>query len=94
VAASEIEGVVVGALRAAYPDDADLGDRAIIEARVERIVLGAGTILIRANSYPSEAIDVAWSPPALGGRREILIANGSDGHDRGIKAEARTVLLR
>jgi site-specific DNA recombinase len=27
-------------------------------------------------------------------RREILPANGSDNHDRGIKAEARAVLLR
>ena len=94
VAASEIEGVVVGALRAAYPDNADLSDQTIIEARVERIVLGDGTILIQPSSDASGAIEVAWSPRAVGGRREILIASGTGGHDQGIKAEARIVLLR
>ena len=94
VAASKIEGVVVGAVRAAYPDDADLSDRAIIEARVERIVIRAGTILVQPSSDTSEAIEVAWSPRAVGGRREILMANGAGGHDQGIKAEARIVLLR
>ena len=62
--------------------------------RVERIVLGAGTILIQPSSDASEAIEVAWSPRAVGGRREILMANGTGGHDQGIKAEARIVLLR
>jgi hypothetical protein len=37
---------------------------------------------------------IAWSPWPPGGRREILPANGSNNHDRGIKAEARIVLLR
>jgi hypothetical protein len=84
----------VGALRAANPDDADLSDRAIIEVRVERIVLGVGTILVQPSSDAADAIEVAWSPRAVGGRREILMANGTGGHDQGIKAEARIVLLR
>ena len=41
-----------------------------------------------------EAIEIAWSPPAPSGRREILVANGVTHQDGGIKAEARTVLLR
>ena len=94
VSASEIEAAVVDALRAAYPDDADLSDRALIEARAERILVRVDSILIHATADPSQAIEVAWSRPAQRGRREILAANGSDGHDRGIKVEARTVLLR
>jgi DNA invertase Pin-like site-specific DNA recombinase len=94
VAASEVEAVVLDALRTAYPDDANREERAIIEARIERIVIGAGTILIHPSSDPSEAIEVPWSPRAIGGRREILGSTEADGADRGIKAEARTVLLR
>jgi hypothetical protein len=94
VSASEIEAAVLDALRAAYPDDADLSDRALIEARAERIVVRADSILIHATAHPSQSIEVAWSRPAQRGRREILAANGSDGRDRGIKIEARTVLLR
>jgi hypothetical protein len=94
VSASEIEAAVVDALRAAYPDDNDLTDRALIEARAERIIVGVHSILIHATAEPSQAIEVAWSRPVQRGRREILAANGSDGHDRGIKSEARIVLLR
>jgi site-specific DNA recombinase len=85
VSASEIEAVIVDALRASYPDDAD-DDRALVEARLERVVLRAGSILIHRSSDPESPIEIAWSPPPLGGRREILPANGSDNHDRGIKA--------
>src|SRR3954469_15082779 len=60
----------------------------------ERIVLRTDSILIRLGSDDGHRIEIAWSPPARSGRREILAANGSHGHDRGIKAEARTVLLR
>ena len=78
VSASEIEAVVVDALRAAYPDDADLDDRALIEARVERVVLGpAASSSTRAQTQQSP-IEIAWSPPAPRGRREILAADGSD----------------
>jgi hypothetical protein len=94
VSAPEIEAAVVDALRAAYPDDADLSDRALIEARAERILVRVDSILIHATADPSQAIEVAWSRPAQRGRRQILAANRSDGHDRGIKVEARTVLLR
>ena len=45
-------------------------------------------------SDPASPIEIAWSPPPPRGRREILASRGSEGHDRGIKAEARTVLLR
>ena len=94
VSAPEIEGVIVGALRAAYPEDANLDERAIVEGRVERIVVRAGSILIDLSSDSSEVIEVAWSPPAARGRREILASTGTLDDDRGIRAEARTVLLR
>ena len=94
VSAPEIEAVVVDALRAAYPDDAALEDRALIEAQIERIVLRAGSIVMHPTSDPASPIEIAWSPPPPRGRREILASRGSEGHDRGIKAEARTVLLR
>jgi hypothetical protein len=94
VAASEIETVVLDALRATFPNDADREERALIEAHVERIVLKVGAILVHPSSEASEAIEVAWSPPAARGRREILASTDIDGEDRGIKAEARTVLLR
>ena len=94
VSAPEIEAVVVDALRAAYPDDAALEDRALIEAQVERVSLRAGSIVMHPTSDPASPIEIAWSPPPPRGRREILASRGSEGHDRGIKAEARTVLLR
>ena len=94
VSAPEIEVVVVDALRAAYPDDAALEDRALIEAQVERIVLRAGSIVMHPILDPASPIEIVWSPPPPRGRREILASRGSEGHDRGIKAEARTVLLR
>ena len=50
VSAAEIETVIVDALRASYPDDADLDDRALVEARLERIVLRAGSILVHRSS--------------------------------------------
>ena len=94
VSASEIEAVVVDALRAAYPDDADLDDRALIEARVERIVLRAGSILIHPSSDPAEPIEVAWSPASAAAGVRSSAARRHERHERGIKAEARTVLLR
>ena len=54
VSASEVEPIVVDALRAVYPDDADLGDRALIEARAERVLLRAESILIHADFRRSE----------------------------------------
>ena len=77
-----------------YPDDAALEDRALTQSRIERIVLWAGSIAIHPTSDPASPIEIAWSPPPPRGRREILASRGSEGHDRGIKAEARTVLLR
>jgi site-specific DNA recombinase len=94
VSAPEIEAVVVDALRAAYPDDAALDDQALIEAQMERIVLRGGSIVMHPTSDPAGPIEIAWCPPPPRGRREILASEGSEGHDRGIKAEARTVLLR
>ena len=90
--ASELEAVIVEALRTAYPDDTELDARALIEARVARVVVRAGSILVQPSA--DEAIEIAWSPPAPSGRREILVANGVTHQDGGIKAEARTVLLR
>jgi len=39
VPAPEIEALVVDALRARYPDDAALEDRALIRARAERVLV-------------------------------------------------------
>jgi site-specific DNA recombinase len=50
VSSSEIEAVIVDALRASYPDDAGFDDRALIQARLERVVLRAGSILIHGSS--------------------------------------------
>ena len=95
VSASEIEGLVVQALRTAYPDDAEQDERALISARVERIVLRAGSIDIHPQSDPQSPMVLPWSPTGAQRRRAILRAAGSDSaSERGIKAEARTVLLR
>ena len=95
VSASEIEAVVVAALRAVYTDDADLDERALIQERVERVVLRAGSIDIHPHSDPATPIVLAWSPTPAGGRREILRSPGIESESsRGIKSEARTVLLR
>jgi site-specific DNA recombinase len=71
-----------------------LDDRALIQAQVERVSLRAGSIVMHPTSNPASPIEIAWSRPPPRGRREILASRGSEGHDRGIKAEARTVLLR
>ena len=78
-----------------HPDDADLDERALIQAQVERVVLRAGSIDIHPHSDPATPIVLAWSPTLAGGRREILRSSGIESESsRGIKAEARTVLLR
>jgi site-specific DNA recombinase len=94
VSAPQIEAVVVDALQAAYPGDAALDDRALTRSRIGRIVLRAGSIVMHPILDPASPIEIAWSPPPPRGRREILASEASEGHDRGIKAEARTVLLR
>jgi site-specific DNA recombinase len=94
VSASEIEAVVVQGLRTAYPDDANLDERALIRARADRVVLRAGSIDIHPSSDPATPIGLAWSPNPTTRRREILGSSAVDVHERGIKAEARTVLLR
>ena len=84
VSAPEIEAVVVDALRAAYPGDAALEDRALTQSRIERVVLRAGSMVMHPTSDPASPIKIAWSPPPPRGRREILASRGSEGHDRGI----------
>ena len=95
VSAPEIEAVVVDALRAAYPDDAALEDRALIEAQ-DRAHRPAGRQHRHASdlrpSKPDRDRMVARHLRAADARS--WQAEGSEGHDRGIKAEARTVLLR
>jgi site-specific DNA recombinase len=62
---------------------------------MERVVLRAGSIDIHPRFDPATPIVLAWSPIPTGGRREILRSSALDSEsDRGIKAEARTVLLR
>src|SRR5215204_6106975 len=61
--ASEIEAVILQALRTAYPDDADLDERALIHARVGRIVLQVGSIDIHPCSDAAQ-MNLAWSPTA------------------------------
>jgi site-specific DNA recombinase len=58
------------------------------------VVLRAGSILIHPRSDEGHPIEIAWSPRAPSGRREILVADGGTNHERGIKPEARIVLLR
>src|SRR3954470_9715708 len=72
--ANKVEALVVEALRAAYPSDVELDDRALIEARVERVVLRAGSVEIVPATGPSSAIAIAWTPASLSRRREILAA--------------------
>ena len=95
VSAAEIEALVVQVLRTGHPDDADLDERTLINARVQRIVLRAGSIDIHPESDPRSPIVLPWSPTPMQRQRAILRSSVSDIEpDRGIKAEARTVLLR
>jgi site-specific DNA recombinase len=94
VSASEIEAVVIQALRTAYPGDADLDERALIHARLDRVVLQLGSIDIHPCSDGATPIALTWSSTPTTRRREILRSSEADGHQLGIKAEARTVLLR
>jgi site-specific DNA recombinase len=94
VSASEVEAVVLQALRTEYPDDADLDARIVVQERIDRIVLQAGSIHMHPASDPGTPIVLQWSPLPSRARREILRASEAENPDRGIKAEARTVLLR
>src|SRR5215208_1180435 len=90
VSASEIEGLVVQALRTEYPDDADREERTLITARVQRIILRAGSIDIHLESDPQSPVVLPSSPSATKRQRAILRAAGSDSaFERGIKAVAR-----
>jgi site-specific DNA recombinase len=93
VSASQIEAVILEALRTAYPDDVDLEERALIHARVDRIVLQTSSIDVHPSS-DAALMKLAWSPATTVRKREILRSSEADGHQLGIKAEARTVLLR
>jgi hypothetical protein len=93
VSASEIEAAVVQALRTAYPDDADLEERALIHSRVDRIVLQVGSIDIQPCS-DAALMKLAWAPTPMVRKREILRSSEADAHQLGMRAEARTVLLR
>jgi hypothetical protein len=94
VSAAEIETAVVDALRAAYPEDASLEDRDLIAARLERVVVRLGRLLIHPSSDPGSPIEVDWSPEASSAKREVLRPDGRTDEHRGMKAEARAVLLR
>jgi hypothetical protein len=95
VSAAEVAALVVQILRTTYPDDADLDKPTLIKARVQRIVLRAGSIAIHPESDPRSPMVLPWSPPASQRQRAILRSSVSGiESDRGIKAEARTVLLR
>ncbi len=94
VSAPEIETAVVHALREADPEDAALEDRDLIAARLERVILRAGSLLIHPGSDLASPIEVAWSPVASSAEREVLRPDGRSDEHRGIKAEARAVLLR
>ena len=91
VSASEIEALVVDALRAAYPDDADLDERALIDAGSSASSCGpAASTSIRPRTQQARSC-LPGHATARGARDPGR--QGSDA-DRGIKAEARTVLLR
>jgi hypothetical protein len=91
VSAAEIEAFVVQVLRTEHPDDADLDERTLINARVHRIVLRAGSIDIHPEADPRSPVVLPWSPTPRQRQRAILRSSVSDlVSDRGIKAEART----
>jgi hypothetical protein len=94
VSASAIEALVVEALRTAYPDDAAVDERSLIASRVHRVVLRAGSIDVHPHPDRAAPIVLPWSPPVRRRQRAILRPSTSAGEpERGIKAEARTVLL-
>jgi len=94
VSAPEIESFIVQALRTAYPLDGDLDDLALIYARADRLVLHQDEIDLHPSSDPATPMRLAWSPAPTVRRREILRPSAIESHERGIKAESRTVLLR
>src|SRR3954469_14423058 len=88
--AKKVEALVLEALRAAYPSDAELDNQTLIEARVERVVLRAGSVEVIPATDPSSAIAIAWTPASPSRWREILPSSNAPGDERGIKAEARS----
>src|SRR3954453_19629372 len=62
VSALEIESFIVQALRTVYPDDADLDERALIQARIDRIILRRDSIDMHQTSDPGVPMQLAWLP--------------------------------
>src|SRR3954452_17264793 len=60
--ANTVEALVLEALRAAYPSDAELADQTLIEARVERVVLRPGSVEGVPATDPSSPIAIASTP--------------------------------
>jgi hypothetical protein len=94
VSAPDIEAVVVDALRAAYPDDAALEARALIEAQVGRVSLRAGSIVMQSDARPNKG-NQDRMVPATSARQTR--DPGQRGQRRSLprhQADSRTVLLR
>jgi hypothetical protein len=105
VPASEIEKVVIDALRSRYPAATDESDRRLVEQYLVRGEVRTGILQIElaslgARTDPSqsqlaETISIPWSPPSPFRRREILLPPCTDAETtRPMKAEHKARLLR
>ena len=87
--AHEIESIVLAALQAKF--GADLDDRALVAAHLDRVVIAGDRIEIALTD--GEMIRIPWSPTPQTRRREIHGPAGAS-PARPMKAEARVILLR
>ncbi len=96
VAAAEVEGQILRALREHHPDLGSLEDRELIERSVERIVLGPMAIEVTLHELANGAgtITIPWSRAATRRQREILLPDNSSLDHRPIRAETPATLVR
>ena len=101
VAAAEVEGQVLRALRHYQADLSSVEDRELIERCVDRVILGpkAIEITLRQADVPDTAncegaITIPWSRAGMKRQREILLPEGDILDHLPIRAETRATLVR
>ena len=101
VAAAEVEGQVLRALREHHPELTKTEDRELIEHCVDQVVLGPTAIEItlrRADvsgpANDAQAITIPWSRTEMKRERQILLPDDSAFDHRPIRAETRATLVR
>src|SRR5665647_426785 len=102
VPASEIETIVVDAVRKRFKENASITDRELIDANVGKIEIHASQIVIKLMRKADRTTDrkadnavlyIPWKKTQMKRRREIIAPAHSSGDIRPIRSETRLTLF-